>query len=56
MTLGLIIFPVLALLAGCALVALAPARTRTHYVLPAVRTVALVAVAVIYVTAIWSHS
>lgn len=56
MILALIIFSMLALLAGCALVALAPARMRSLFILPAVRTVALVTAAVIYVAAIWSHT
>lgn len=56
MILGLIIFPMLAILSGCALVALAPARLRSLYVLPAVRTLALVTAATVYVAAIWSHT
>jgi len=54
--LGLIIFPMLALLGACALVAIAPRRAPGLYFLPAVRTVALVTVAVLYVAAIWSHT
>ena len=56
MTLAVIACATLALLAGIALVALAPRPERHTYVLPAVRTVALVTVAVIYVAAIWSHT
>ncbi|MFF3398262.1 hypothetical protein ACFYW6_07085 [Streptomyces sp. NPDC002659] len=56
MILGLIVFPMFAILGACALVALAPRRTPGAYFLPAVRTLALVTVAVIYVAAIWSHT
>lgn len=56
MILGLIVFGMLAILAGCALIALAPRRTPGAHFLPAVRTVAIVTVAVVYVAAIWSHS
>ena len=56
MLLAVIIFPMLVILSACALVALAPRRTPGAYFLPAVRTVALVTVAVIYVAAIWSHT
>ncbi|HET6353402.1 hypothetical protein [Streptomyces sp.] len=56
MPLALIIFSMLAILGACALVALAPRPERYTYVLPAVRTIALVTVAVIYVAAIWSHT
>ncbi|NUK22053.1 hypothetical protein [Streptomyces lunaelactis] len=55
MILALIIFPTLTILSACALVALAPRRTPGAWFLPAVRTIALVTVAVIYVAAIWSH-
>lgn len=55
MILGLIIFPLMALLGALGLVSLR--RTEPgRYFLPAVRTVALVTVAVIYVAAIWSHT
>ncbi|MDI9885331.1 hypothetical protein QMZ92_13235 [Streptomyces sp. HNM0645] len=45
----------LALLAGAALVALAPPLQRAAYVLPAVRTVAILTAAIAYVAALWSH-
>jgi hypothetical protein len=54
MTLGLIIFPMSALLAVLGLLALTPDRDPHPYVLPAVRTVALLAAALVYITAIWS--
>ena len=56
MLLALIVFSMLAILSGCALVVLAPQRARWLLFLPAVRTVAIVTVAVVYVAAIWSHS
>ncbi|MHC3392074.1 hypothetical protein ACLQ2E_21805 [Streptomyces lavendulocolor] len=56
MLLALIIFPTLAILGATALVALAPARMRWAYLLPAVRTVALVTAATAFVHALWSHS
>lgn len=56
MTLAMIVFSMLAILSGCALIVLAPQRARWLLFLPAVRTVAIVTVAVIYVAAIWSHS
>lgn len=55
MTLALIVFAMLAVLGACGLVAIAPRRHPGAYFLPAVRTVALITVAVIYVAAIWSH-
>ena len=55
MLLALIVFSMFAILGACALVALAP-RDPGAYFLPAVRTIALVTVAVIYVAAIWSHT
>ena len=56
MLLALIVCSMLALLAGCALIAIAPRRHPGAYFLPAVRTVALVTVAVLYVAAVWSHT
>jgi hypothetical protein len=56
MPLALIGFSTTAMLAGLALVALAPRAVRTAYVLPAVRTVALVTVATALVLALWSHT
>ena len=56
MLLALIVCAMFAILSAAALVALAPRRYPSAYFLPAVRTVALVTVAVIYVAAIWSHS
>ncbi|MDT9688178.1 hypothetical protein Q5762_07380 [Streptomyces sp. P9(2023)] len=52
MLLGLIVFPMLAILALAALVALAGPRNRFAFVLPAVRTIALVTAATIYVAAL----
>lgn len=56
MILGLIIFGMLAILGGAGLVAIAPRRQPGAYFLPAARTVALITVAVAYVTALWSHT
>jgi hypothetical protein len=53
--LGLIVFPMLALLGALGLVACAPRHTPGRYLLPAVRTVALVTVAAAYVATLWSH-
>lgn len=53
--LALLIFPMLAILSATALAALAPTRMRSTYLLPAVRTVALVTAAVALVHALWSH-
>lgn len=55
MLLAMIVFPMLALLAGLALVVLAPAHERYALVLPAVRTVALVTLATIYTVALFHH-
>lgn len=55
MILGLIIFPVMALVGAVGLASLRRNEPGAH-LLPAVRTVALVTVAVIYVAAIWSHT
>ncbi|WP_192583330.1 hypothetical protein [Streptomyces albicerus] len=44
-----------ALLAAAGLCVIAPRRTPRSHLLPAARTVALIALAVIYVVAIWSH-
>jgi len=56
MILALIIFPMLAILGGCALIALAPRRTPGAHFLPAMRTIAIVTAAVIYIAALWSHT
>ncbi|MFE0132410.1 hypothetical protein ACFWY6_12685 [Streptomyces sp. NPDC059037] len=56
MLLALIIFPMLAILALLGLIACAPEHDLGRYVLPAVRTVALLAAATVFVTALWSHS
>ncbi|MFI1472055.1 hypothetical protein [Streptomyces wuyuanensis] len=53
--LAVIAFGMLALLAGIALVALAPPLQRGAYVLPAVRTVAVLTAAIAYIAALWSH-
>ncbi|MEU2111839.1 hypothetical protein [Streptomyces sp. NPDC019507] len=55
-TLALILFGMLAILAGAALVALAPPLERLAYVLPAVRTVAVLTAALVYIAALWSHT
>jgi hypothetical protein len=55
MQLALIAWPTVALLALIGLIAVADHRTPSRYVLPAVRTVALVTVAAAYVAALWSH-
>ena len=55
MLLAMIVFPMLALLAGLALVVLAPAHERYALVLSAVRTVALVTLATIYTVALFHH-
>lgn len=55
MILGLLVFPMLAILAAAALAALHPRAAWTH-LLPAVRTLALVTAATVYVAAIWSHT
>lgn len=55
MVLAVIAFGMLALLAGIALVALAPPLQRGAYVLPAVRTVAVLTAAIAYIAALWSH-
>ncbi|MDQ0943289.1 hypothetical protein [Streptomyces sp. V1I1] len=56
MILGLIVFGMLAIIGAAGLVAIAPRRTPGAYFLPAVRTVALISAAVVYVAAIWSHT
>lgn len=53
MVLAALAFGTLALLSGCALIALAPTRMRWTHLLPAVRTIALVTVAAIYVAALF---
>ncbi|MFP3990669.1 hypothetical protein U9R90_25030 [Streptomyces sp. E11-3] len=52
MLIALIVFPMLAMLAAAALVALAPTHAPGRYVLPAVRTVALMTAATAYVVAV----
>lgn len=56
MLLGLIVFPMLAILALAALVALAEPRHRYALALPAVRTVALITAATVYVAALWEQA
>ncbi|WP_406000706.1 hypothetical protein [Streptomyces sp. NBC_00829] len=56
MLLALIAFPMLAILGACALVAIAPRRGPGPYFMPAVRTVALITAATVYIAAIWSHT
>jgi hypothetical protein len=51
--LALIAFPMLTILAGLALVALAEPRNRHALILPAVRTVAVVTTATVYVAALF---
>ena len=53
--LAVIGFGAAAMVAGLALVALAPRTVRTAYVLPAVRTVALITAAVVYIVVLWGH-
>ncbi|MFD3574756.1 hypothetical protein [Streptomyces sp. NPDC058644] len=55
MILALIIFPMLAVLALLGLVACAPEHDPGRYVLPVVRTTALLAAATAFVAAVWSH-
>ncbi|HEY9369306.1 hypothetical protein [Streptomyces sp.] len=55
MPLALIGYGSLAILAGLALVAIAPAHARLAHVMPAVRTTALLLVAAVYVAALWGH-
>lgn len=55
MTLALIIFPMLAILALLGLVTCAPNHDLGRYALPAIRTVALLTAATVFVAAIWSH-
>lgn len=55
MILALIIFPTLGILAGLALVVLADPYERLHMVLPAIRTVALITTATIYVGALFHY-
>ena len=54
--LALIAAVTLVLLVGLALVTLAPPLQRLTYVLPAVRTVALLTAAAIYIAFVWSHT
>lgn len=53
--LAAVIWPMLALLAAAGLCVIAPRRTGGSYLIPAARTVAIIALAVIYIAAIWSH-
>jgi hypothetical protein len=55
MLLGLIVWPVVALLGVIGLHALAPHLAPERPLLPAVRTVALITTAAAYVAAVWSH-
>ncbi|MEL7994286.1 hypothetical protein AAG656_28705 [Streptomyces albidoflavus] len=55
MILALIVWPAVVLLAAGALIALAPGEPGAH-LLPAVRTVALLGAACVYIAAIWSHT
>ncbi|MFD9151560.1 hypothetical protein ACFWDF_30710 [Streptomyces diastaticus] len=55
MILALIVWPFIALLAAGALIALAPGEPGQH-LLPAVRAVALLGAAAVYIAAIWSSS
>ncbi|WP_228974981.1 hypothetical protein [Streptomyces sp. DH12] len=54
--LAVLAFGTLALTAGAALIALAPATARGTYVLPAIRTTALLTVAAATVAALWEWS
>lgn len=56
MLLALIVFPMLTLGAALGLIACARSEPRIPGLLPAVRTVALLAAAAVYVAAIWSTS
>ncbi|WP_167828665.1 hypothetical protein [Streptomyces sp. MZ04] len=55
MVLGALIFPLLVTLALLGLAACAPEHDLGRYVLPAVRTAAVLTVATTFVVAIWSH-
>ncbi|MFE0223387.1 hypothetical protein ACFW0U_21445 [Streptomyces albidoflavus] len=55
MILALIVWPLIALLAAGALIALAPGEPGAH-LLPAFRTVALLGAAAAYIAAIWSYT
>ncbi|MFD5027019.1 hypothetical protein [Streptomyces sp. NPDC058373] len=55
MILALLFWPVLALLAAGALLALAPGEPGTH-LMPAACTVALLGATAVYIAAIWSHT
>lgn len=54
MLLALIVFPMLAILAALGLIAIAPQCDHARYVLPAVRTIALVTVSVVAVAALFT--
>lgn len=54
MILALIVLPMLAILALLGLVACAPENDLGRYALPAIRTVALLAAATVFVAAVWS--
>ncbi|MFE1849881.1 hypothetical protein ACFYOF_06385 [Streptomyces sp. NPDC007148] len=55
MPLGLLVWPLVALLGAVGLHAVAPRHSSGQYLLPVVRTVAVITVATLFVTAIWSH-
>lgn len=55
MILGLIIWPVVALLGALGLYAIAPRQCRGEYLLPVTRTVVLLTIATLYIATIWSH-
>ena len=55
MLLALIVFPTLGMLAGLALVVLADPNDRIRLVIPAIRTVALLTAATIYVGALFHY-
>lgn len=55
MAAGLIFWPMAALLGAAGLHAIAPRRAPGLYLGPAVRTVALITIAAVYVAAVWSH-
>lgn len=50
-----VLWPIAALLSAVGLHAIAPRRAPLLYLGPATCTVALITIAVLYVTAIWSH-
>ncbi|NDZ63583.1 hypothetical protein [Streptomyces cyaneofuscatus] len=56
MILGLIVYPMLALLAALGLIACSRTEPRLPGLLTAVRTAALLAIAVVYIAALWGHA